>query len=230
MIVQSTFRLRYATRKRCASSSDVSSGVSFSQLAPAHMLLRDPLLVYSVFPANGSGPEFSTSFAALDREGLLGKVVLMRDLLREPSPDLRLFGVLSLDSHGIFMTERLAPVARRPPSLVPVPLSTSGTVTTHGGLISPQTSESQFSATNNGFKPIDASKVRDVHHQFGYRSCRNVCGIHSPFSCMLICFPDLQPLHKRESGVQFPSVLGGEADLWRWADVQRPLRHATSFI
>src|ERR1700753_1782739 len=120
-----------------------------------------PLFVYLVFPANGSGPEFSTSFAALDREGLLGKVVLMRDLSREPSPDLRLFGVLCLDSHGIFMAERLVSVTRRPPSLVPIPLSNSGTVTTHGGLISPQTSESQFSATNNGFKPIDPSKVRD---------------------------------------------------------------------
>ena len=132
----------------------------------------DPFLVCSVFPANGSGPESSTSFASLDREGLLGKVVLMRDLARESSPDLRLFGVLCLDSHGIFMTERLAPVTRRPPSLIPVPLSTSGTVTTHGGLISPQTSESQFSATNNGFKPIDATKVRAVHHYFGCRSCR----------------------------------------------------------
>ena len=60
------------------------------------------------------------------------------------------------------MTERLLPVARRPPSLLPLPLSTSGTVTTHGGLISPQTSESQFSATNNGFKPIDPTKVRVV--------------------------------------------------------------------
>ena len=61
------------------------------------------------------------------------------------------------------MTERLAPVARRPPSLIPIPLSASGTVTTHGGLISPQTSESQFSATNNGFKPIDPTKVRSKH-------------------------------------------------------------------
>ena len=164
MIVQNTFKLKYGTRRRCASFSDVSLGISFSQLALAHLLLRDPPSVYSVFPANGSGPEFSTSFAALDREGLLGKVVLMRDLLREPSPDLRLFGVLCLDSHGIFMTERLAPVTRRPPSLIPVSLSNSGTVTTHGGLISPQTSESQFSATNNGFKPIDPSKVRDAHH------------------------------------------------------------------
>ena len=124
------------------------------------MAPRDPFPGYSVFPANGSGPEYSSSFAGLDREGLLGKVVLMRDLSRESSPDLRLFGVLCLDSHGIFMTERLVPVTRRPPSLIPVPLSTSGTVTTHGGLISPQTSESQFSATNNGFKPIDATKVR----------------------------------------------------------------------
>ena len=130
------------------------------------MVLRDPVFVYSVFPANGSGPEFSTSFAALDREGLLGKVVLMRDLSRESSPDLRLFGVLCLDSHGMFMTERLFPVTRRPPSLIPVPLSTSGTVTTHGGLISPQTSESQFSATNNGFKPIDATKVGDAPSLF----------------------------------------------------------------
>ena len=103
----------------------------------------------------------------------------MRDLARESSPDLRLFGVLSLDSHGIFMTERLAPVTRRPPSLIPVPLSTSGTVTTHGGLISPQTSESQFSATNNGFKPIDATKVRAVHHWFGCRSCPAACRILS---------------------------------------------------
>ena len=165
MIVQNTFRLKSATHKHCASSSDVSSGVPLSRLAPAHLLLRDPpLSVYSVFPANGSGPEFSTSFAGLDREGLLGKVVLMRDLSREPSPDLRLFGVLCLDSHGIFMPERLVPVTRRPSSLVPVSLSNSGTVTTHGGLISPQTSESQFSATNNGFKPIDPSKVRDAHH------------------------------------------------------------------
>jgi len=164
VIVQNTFRRKHATRKRCASSSDVSSSVSLNRLASAHLLRRDHLFVYLVFPANGSGPEFSTSFAALDREGLLGKVVLMRDLLREPSPDLRLFGVLCLDSHGIFMTERLGLVTRRPPSLVPVPLSNSGTVTTHGGLISPQTSESQFSATNNGFKPIDASKVRGAHH------------------------------------------------------------------
>lgn len=134
--------------------------------------------VYSIFPANGSGPEISTSFAALDREGLLGKVVLMRDLSREPSPDLRLFGVLCLDSRGIFMAERLAPVARRLPSLLPVPLSASGTVTTHGGLISPQTSESQFSATNNGFKPIDPTKVRRcLHLRFSCRSCRRVCGV-----------------------------------------------------
>lgn len=119
---------------------------------------RYPQTLRVFLGSNGSGPEFSTSFAALDREGLLGKVVLMRDLSRQPSPDLRLFGVLSLDSHGIFMTERLAPVTKRPPSLVPVPLPNSGTVTTHGGLISPQTSESQFSATNNGFQPIDPTK------------------------------------------------------------------------
>ena len=42
MIVQNTFRLKYATRKLYASSSDVSSGASLSQLAPAHLLLRDP--------------------------------------------------------------------------------------------------------------------------------------------------------------------------------------------
>ena len=134
-------------------------------------------------------------------------MVLMRDLSREPSPDLRLFGVLCLDSHGIFMAERMVPMTRRPPSLIPVPHLNSGTVTTHGGLISPQTSESQFSATNNGFKPIDPSKVRDAHHSFGYRSCRNVCGFFfSPsFSYMLIPLSDSQPLHKRECAPAFGS-------------------------
>ena len=160
MIGQNTFRRKYDTRKRCVSSSDVGSKKLIQSVNACSHGPVTPLFVYSVFPANGSGPEISTSFAALDREGLLGKVVLMRDLSREPSPDLRLFGVLCLDSRGIFMTERLVSVARRPPSLIPIPLSNSGTVTTHGGLISPQTSESQFSATNNGFKPIDPTKVR----------------------------------------------------------------------
>lgn len=200
------------------SSSDVSSK---PHSIGYHLLTWscDPLFVYSVFPANGSGPEISTSFAALDREGLLGKVVLMRDLSREPSPDLRLFGVLCLDSRGIFMAERLAPVTRRPPSLVPVPLSNSGTVTTHGGLISPQTSESQFSATNNGFKPIDPTKVRDAPFVclitvvagtsawFFLPSNPTKPAVLFSVSGYSFRFFDSQPLHKREfaPGVQLLS-------------------------
>ena len=190
---------------------------------------------YSVHPANGSGPEFSTSFAALDREGLLGKVVLMRDLSREPSPDLRLFGVLSLDSHGIFMKERLLPVTRRPPSLVPVQLSGSGTVTTHGGLISPQTSESQFSATNNGFKPIDPTKVRRMtRHWFGYRSCRDIHGV------LLFSFPrtyadSVSPVRSPFINVSLLSALkfslfSAELLIDGAIDAQRHLHLATSSI
>jgi hypothetical protein len=149
----------------------------------------------------------------------------MRDLSREPSPDLRLFGVLSLDSHGIFMTDRLIPVTRRPPSLVPLPLPNSGTVTTHGGLISPQSSESQFSATNNGFKPIDPTKVRDCHIVIilvagvAGASCRTApMRPNRRFSFPRMCsdpvFPILQPLHKRECApsIQSSLVFEGETD------------------
>lgn len=92
----------------------------------------------------------------MEQERLLGKFVFIRNQQNEIAAEIRHFGISSLETAGLFIKEKFAVISRRP---LPQPLHvSSATVTSHGGLISPK-SESQYSPTNNGFKPIDMSKV-----------------------------------------------------------------------
>lgn len=92
----------------------------------------------------------------MEQERLLGKLVFIRNQQNEIASEIRHFGIASLDTTGLFIKEKFAITSRRPQ---PQPLHvSSNTVTSHGGLISPK-SESQYSPSNNGFKPIDMSKV-----------------------------------------------------------------------
>jgi hypothetical protein len=100
-----------------------------------------------------NGPEYLPAFNTMEQDHLLGKFVFIRNQQNEIAAEIRHFGISSLDTSGVFMTDKLTLVSRRPQ---PLPLNVN-TVTSHGGLISPQ-SESQFSSSNNGFKPIDPSK------------------------------------------------------------------------
>lgn len=103
------------------------------------------------------GTEYLPAFNTMEQDQLLGKFVFIRNHQNDIAPEIRHFGVSSLETTDLFIKERFSISPRRPQ---PHPLNvSSSTVKSHGGLISPQ-SESQYSPTNNGFKPIDITKVR----------------------------------------------------------------------
>jgi len=101
------------------------------------------------------GTEYLPAFNTMEQDQLLGKFVFIRNHQNEIAPEIRHFGVSSLETTDLFIKEKFNASPRRPQ---PHPLNmSSSTVKSHGGLISPQ-SESQYSPTNNGFKPIDITK------------------------------------------------------------------------
>jgi hypothetical protein len=113
---------------------------------------------HSLILASGlDGAEYLPAFNTMEQDQLLGKFVFIRNQHNEIAPEIRHFGVSSLETSNLFIKEKFS-VAPQRPQPHPLNVSTS-TVKSHGGLISPQ-SESQYSPTNNGFKQIDITKVR----------------------------------------------------------------------
>ncbi|KAF9469027.1 hypothetical protein BDZ94DRAFT_1286917 [Collybia nuda] len=105
--------------------------------------IKEYLQTYTRFPQTlrvffGGGhsdiPEYMSTFSILEKEQLLGKLVMLR-----PSNDIedesKLPSLPRLSLDGIFMTEKLPRVFTK---LAPLTVGLFSTVTTNGGLISPQ--------------------------------------------------------------------------------------------
>lgn len=97
-------------------------------------------------------PEYMSTFSILEKEQLLGKLVMLR-----PSNDIedesKLPSLPRLSLDGLFMTEKFPRVFTK---LAPLSVGPFSTVTTNGGLISPQ------SPARAGGQVIDPSLVRPI--------------------------------------------------------------------
>ena len=108
---------------------------------------------------------YMSTMAALGKEELLGKLVLLQGS-HEPCPEFRQLSLPSIPVTGLFMSQKL-PHNPKPPGPIHLPPPGLGTVTTNGGLISPQsethsTSTCSVSHTGGG-KLIDITKVSLSH-------------------------------------------------------------------
>ncbi|KAI0091897.1 hypothetical protein BDY19DRAFT_884720 [Irpex rosettiformis] len=93
-----------------------------------------------VFLAGGRGNTYASTLNSLGQEELLGKLVLLQGSF-EPSAELHQLALPSIRVEGLFMSELPPGLARRAGTLPPGPLALpapSTSVTTNGGLISPQ--------------------------------------------------------------------------------------------
>lgn len=105
-----------------------------------------------------------STLATLGSEELLGKLVLLQGS-NELCPELRQLSLPSIPVSGLFMSQKL-PHSIRPPGPIQLPPPGLGTVTTNGGLISPQSethSTSTGTAPRGGGKLIDPTKVSICH-------------------------------------------------------------------
>jgi hypothetical protein len=137
----------------------------------------ESLLINIILASGFNGPEYLPALNTLEQDHLLGKFVFIRNQQSEIAAEIRHFGVASLETTSVFTSDKLTSVSKRPPPL-PINVSSS-TVTSHGGLISPQ-SESHFSSTNNGFKPIDPSKASLLLYMIAVRSRLTTIIVASP--------------------------------------------------
>ncbi len=106
------------------------------------------------------------TISSLNKEELVGKLVLLEGY-NECSPEVRQLALPSIQVEGLFLSEKPPAVPKRSGS-IPGPLSlpsSMGSVTTNGGLMSPQLSET-YSITGPNVqhigisgKPIDSTKV-----------------------------------------------------------------------
>ncbi|KAI0347349.1 hypothetical protein BDW22DRAFT_1351768 [Trametopsis cervina] len=93
-----------------------------------------------VFLAGGHGSLYASTLHALNQEELLGKVVLLQGSV-EPSGELHQLALPSIRVEGVFLPDLSPMLTRRSGMLLPGPLPmpvSSTSVTTNGGLISPQ--------------------------------------------------------------------------------------------
>ncbi|OBZ76776.1 hypothetical protein A0H81_03973 [Grifola frondosa] len=124
--------------------------------------IKEYLQTYTRFPQTlrvffgGSDDSYTSTLATLEKEELLGKLVLMQGS-SEPTEDIRQLPVPFMQVDGLFMSERPAYVPRRPGPLIGL---NNANVVTNGGLISPQ-SETQSTvptAARGVPRPIDPTK------------------------------------------------------------------------
>lgn len=111
-----------------------------------------------VFFADGHDGTYTSTLMALEKEELLGKVILLHGG-NVPPETLQQLPVHIMPVDGLFMLHAPSYVQRRPG---PIPLTgLKHNVTTHGGLISPESETYSTIATArkaNGTKPIDSTK------------------------------------------------------------------------
>jgi hypothetical protein len=111
---------------------------------------------------NSDIPGYISTFSTLEKEQLLGKVVRLSvsEKLEEAESSLPSLPRLVLE--GLFMGEKLPRVVTK---LAPLSVAPVGTVTTNGGLISPQ------SPARTGGRIIDPSLVCDLCNKIPYPYC-----------------------------------------------------------
>lgn len=104
------------------------------------------------------------TLSSLAKEELLGKLVFLKGY-NEPSADLLQLALPSIQVDNLFLADKPAHIPRRsgPPGFLVFPGVTS-TVTTNGGLISPQSETHSIIGPphrpGTGGQPIDPTKVR----------------------------------------------------------------------
>ena len=116
-------------------------------------------------PAAGRGSSYTSTFNSLSQEELLGKLVLLEGCW-EPSAELHQLALPSIRVGGLFASDLSPILARRsgpiPPGPLPLP-APSSSVTTNGGLISPQSETYSYAGgsprVRTAGKPIDPTKV-----------------------------------------------------------------------
>ncbi|GBE79330.1 hypothetical protein SCP_0205280 [Sparassis crispa] len=111
-----------------------------------------------VFFGGSQDDSYISTFKALESEELTGKLVIFQ-VGTQTAEEVQQFAVPSMQVDGLFMIREALQWQRRPG---PIPLTgLSSTVTTNGGLISPQ-SETQSSTTapmRTACRPIDPTKA-----------------------------------------------------------------------
>ncbi|PCH41297.1 hypothetical protein WOLCODRAFT_89178 [Wolfiporia cocos MD-104 SS10] len=127
-----------------------------------------------VFFGAGNDSGYTSTLTSLEKDEYLGKVVMLQGSDDVPE-ELQQLPMSVMQIEGLFMTQAPAFPVRRPG---PIPLvGLHHNVTTHGGLISPQ-SETQSTAsttisrsTSNGSKSIDSSKIPPPCNEFYLMTC-----------------------------------------------------------
>lgn len=148
---------------------------------------------------------YMSTLSALEKDQMLGKIVILHPSQNPPDDgDGRhnVFALPRLAVDGLFLSERLP---RGMKKLSPLTTGFNGSVTSNGGLISPQ------SPARSAGRPIDPSLVNDLHNLRSW-SCAD----------MVL---NLQPLHKRS----FPHSRSYWVAVNR-SPLQKILLLATSFI
>ena len=118
--------------------------------------------------AAGRGISYTSVLSSLAQEELLGKLVLLQGCW-EPSAELNQLALRSFRVEGLFASDLSPVLARRaglvPPGLLPLP-APSSSVTTTGGLISPQSETYSHVGgsprVGTAGRPIDPTKVSSV--------------------------------------------------------------------
>ena len=107
----------------------------------------------------GHDNSYMSTLSSLNREELLGKLVFLQGY-NEPSPEMLQLALPSIQVDGLFLPEKPS-LLRRPGPLAIT--SVMGSVTTTGGLISPQSETQSIAGPPNRLgtsgKPIDPTKV-----------------------------------------------------------------------
>jgi len=145
------------THKICTSEQFEGFLTGFSQSSPRFLMvdvgfnkdaadskIKEYLQTYIRFPQTlrvffGGGQSdvsgYMSMFSTLEKEQLLGKIVMLRSS-NDLDVDSRLPSLPRLNVDGLFMTEK--PTGRGFTKLSPLTVGSFSTVTTNGGLISPQ--------------------------------------------------------------------------------------------
>ena len=128
-----------------------------------------------------------STLKSLEREELLGKLAFLQ-AYNPLSPEMLDLALPSVGVQELFLSEKPQNPARRasPPGPLDIPTVRGGSITTTGGLISPQSETYSTAAPprrpGTTGKPIDPTKV----------SFRGTPGLHT------LLTREMQPLHKRE--------------------------------
>lgn len=115
----------------------------------------------------GHDNAYMSTLSSLAKEELLGKLVFLQGY-NELSAEMLQMALPSIQVDGLFLSEKPPSVPRR--SGAPGPLafpSATGSITTNGGLISPQSETYSITGhihrAGTSGKPIDPTKVRRSH-------------------------------------------------------------------